>query len=175
MAEGKRGEALARLIECQALAEEAYKAVVSSYDAGRVSYDFLRTESNRLSEIKLKVARLKGQKSPFSSTERDSSNPYTVQPTPSVAIQSSAPTLSASFPATPSMTPDQPAPAPAPKPERSLLQTQLEQMEKLVEVGGTIRLLTATSEIQQRKAAAEQMMEAASAGANVAAKARKTH
>jgi beta-lactamase regulating signal transducer with metallopeptidase domain/multidrug efflux pump subunit AcrA (membrane-fusion protein) len=63
MAEGKRGEALAKLIECQALAEEAYKAVMASYDAGRVSYDFLRTESNRLSEIKLKVARLKGEKS----------------------------------------------------------------------------------------------------------------
>lgn len=63
MAEGKRDEALAKLIDAQALAEEAYKSVVAAYDAGRVAYDFLRSEANRMAEIKLKVARLKREKS----------------------------------------------------------------------------------------------------------------
>lgn len=62
-AEGKHDEALTKLIDCQSHAEEAFKAVVASYDAGRVSYDYLRTEANRLAEIKLKLARLKREKS----------------------------------------------------------------------------------------------------------------
>jgi beta-lactamase regulating signal transducer with metallopeptidase domain len=216
-AEGKHDEALAKLIVARAHEEEAYKAVVALYDIGRVSYDLLRNEANRLAEIKLKVARLKGEKSstrsapsPYAGSSNSAekpephqpliaaasvplgttvatgvptsnfkgssldaaSNPYTVQPHPSVVAPSSAPTLSASFPATPSMTPDQPAPVPAPKPERSLMQTQLEQMEKLVEVGAN-SAADRDKWIQQRRAAAEQMMEAASAGANVAAKAKE--
>jgi beta-lactamase regulating signal transducer with metallopeptidase domain len=171
-AEGKPDEVLAKLVDAQTHAEAAFQAVATSYEAGRVSYDFLRSEANRLSEIKLKVARLKSQKSHFSSTESNSSNPYAVQPTPTVAIQSSAPTLNASFPATPSMTPEQPARVPAPKPARSSLQTQLEQMEKLVEVGA-MSAADRDKWIQERKAAAEQMMEAASATANFAAKTKE--
>jgi PDZ domain len=63
-AEGKREETIAKLVDAQAHAEEAFKAVSSAYDSGRVSYDLIRNEANRLAEIKLKVARLKGEKSP---------------------------------------------------------------------------------------------------------------
>jgi hypothetical protein len=99
MAEGKRDEALAKLIDAQALAEEAYKTVVAAYEAGRVPYDFLRSEANRMAEIKLKVARLKREKSqpqpsPSPEGSRTKAEPDAPAPSSSSAPAVKSPQLS---------------------------------------------------------------------------------
>jgi hypothetical protein len=90
MADGKRDEAMKKYVDAQSFAEEAYKTVVDAYDKGRVSYDFLRSEANRMAEIKLKVARLKRENSQTSTS-----------PTPNTA---ESPASSTATPLTPTNT-----------------------------------------------------------------------
>jgi hypothetical protein len=86
LAEGKRDEALTKFNDAQSFAEEAYKTVAAAYDAGRVSYDFLRSEANRMAEIKLKVARLKREQSQAQASPNPVPSPASAEsetPTPS--------------------------------------------------------------------------------------------